>query len=90
MRILSGLIRVLGGLAGITILLFLYNGIFVEGKGILPMSSGNGYYGPVIVPMSLYISIALIGYAIGGQKVLRKFAPGMSDKRNEASKNNEK
>jgi hypothetical protein len=53
MRILSGLIRVLGGLAGITILLFLYNGIFVEGKGILQMSSGGGYYGPVMLPLCL-------------------------------------
>jgi hypothetical protein len=86
MRILSGLIRLFGGLAGMAILLAIYNWIFIEGKGI-PVYSG--YYGPIIFPLSLYIAIVLIGYAIGGQKVLRKF-PGFSDKRKEASRSNEK
>ena len=79
--ILSGIIRMIGGLAGLFILWGLYDYIFVQGK--IPIWSG--YYGPVMFPIMLYFSFMLIGYAIGGQNFLRRFFPKWAEKHGDAS-----
>jgi hypothetical protein len=35
--------------------------------------------------MGLYVSVACIAYAIGGQKLLRKIVPGMAEKHRESN-----
>lgn len=83
--ILSGIIRIIGGLAGLFILWGLYDFIFIQGKTPIWSYREAGYYGPVMLPLSLFLALSLIGYAIGGQKFLRKFAPGMAEKHNNAA-----
>jgi peptidoglycan/LPS O-acetylase OafA/YrhL len=70
------LIRFLAGFAGIAIVLLFYNVIFIKHE--LPMTSG--YYGPIIFPMGMYIAVASIAYAIGGQKAVKKFTPWLAEK----------
>jgi len=71
------LTRILGALAGIALLAFFAHAIFVEGK--FPIAS-EGYYGPIMFPLGLYLAVAFISYGIGGQKLLRKIVPGLSEK----------
>ena len=70
--------RISGGLTGVTLLYFLYDSIIVKHEPLIP--KGGGYYGPLLVPMSLYIAITFIAYACDAQKFLRKFAPRFADK----------
>lgn len=74
-RVFHMFIRVLSGFTGTAILLLFFNYIFIEGKGI-PVE--RGYYGLIIFPLGLFFAIAFIAYAFGGQKLLRKIAPGLA------------
>lgn len=72
--------QALAGFAGMVILYFFYDYIFIEHKGI-PV--GNGYYGLLIFSGGMYLSIVLIAYAIGAQKLLRLIAPSFTEKETE-------
>jgi len=70
------IVRLLGGITGLAILVLFCNAIIVEGR--VPV--GDGYYGPIMFPMGVFLAIAFLSYAIGGNKLLSKFAPSLAGK----------
>lgn len=74
--------RTLGGAKGVAILALFANAIFIEHKSLIPIVT-TGYFGPVAVPLLLYLAVAFITYAIGGQRLLHKLTPWFTNNHNE-------